>query len=99
MPKTKRPLAVQRQITQIARDVREARLLQRLPQRVVASRAGISIQTLAEFERGEANPSLDVVLRILRALGYADAVVEAFDYRKTPLGQFLIGQEIPQRAR
>ncbi len=48
--------------------VRATRLRQGLTQQEVAQRAGLSRQWLAGLERGSANPTWDVVLRLAGAL-------------------------------
>lgn len=96
--RTVRPLAVERAMETVGQSLREARLLQRLSQEVVASRAGVSVSTVKAVENGGANPTLEAVLRVARALGYLDVIVGAFDYRATGPGRYLLGQVVPGRA-
>jgi transcriptional regulator with XRE-family HTH domain len=48
---------------------REARRRARLSQREVAARAGVSPSTIARIERGRVEPTLDLLLRVVRACG------------------------------
>lgn len=49
--------------------IKERRKELSITQRELAALAGIGINTLTKIERGEANPSLKVVLSILNTLG------------------------------
>ena len=49
--------------------IKERRKALSITQRELAALAGIGINTLTKIERGEANPSLKVVMRILDTLG------------------------------
>ncbi len=48
---------------------REARRRGGLSQREVAARAGVAASTVARIERGQLEPTLDLLLRIVRACG------------------------------
>ncbi|MDR2914562.1 MAG: helix-turn-helix domain-containing protein [Tannerella sp.] len=49
--------------------IKERRKTLSITQRELAALAGVGINTLTKIERGEANPSLKVVLNILHTLG------------------------------
>ena len=49
--------------------VRDLRIRQNLTQQQLADIAGVSINTLTKIERNEGNPTLDVLERVLDALG------------------------------
>lgn len=49
--------------------IKERRKALSITQRELAALAGIGINTLTKIERGEANPTLKVVLSILNTLG------------------------------
>jgi len=49
--------------------IKERRKALSITQRELAALAGVGINTLTKIERGEANPSLKVVMRILDTLG------------------------------
>jgi len=49
--------------------IKERRRSLSITQRELATLSGVSINTLTKIERGEANPSLKVVMNILDTLG------------------------------
>lgn len=49
--------------------IKERRKTLSITQRELAALAGIGINTLTKIERGEANPSLKVIMSILNTLG------------------------------
>jgi transcriptional regulator with XRE-family HTH domain len=53
----------------IGQAIKERRGVLNITQRELAEIAGVGINTLTKIERGEANPSLSVLGRILDALG------------------------------
>jgi transcriptional regulator with XRE-family HTH domain len=53
----------------IGEAIKERRGILNITQRELAEIAGVGINTLTKIERGEANPSLGVLGRILDALG------------------------------
>ncbi len=69
-------------ITQWAPLLREARLRAALSQRELASRAGTVQSVVARIERGQTNPTVDTLERLLRATGF-DLDVELIP-RATP---------------
>lgn len=75
------------------------RKLQRLPQRVVAARAGVSISTLRRAEGGELGTSLETLLRVARALGRLESVENCLDPMDTDLGRIRATETLPDRVR
>lgn len=53
----------------IGQQIKERRKSLKVTQRQLAELAGIGINTLTKIERGEANPSLGVLDKILETLG------------------------------
>jgi transcriptional regulator with XRE-family HTH domain len=60
-----------RQLEALGERLRLARLRRRLTQAVVAARVGVSKQTLAKLEAGNASTSLATLVRLLGVLGLA----------------------------
>ena len=54
---------------ELGKIIKERRKSLSITQRELAALAGVGINTLTKIERGEANPSLKVVLCILNTLG------------------------------
>lgn len=53
------------------RQLREVRRLRQLTQEELGEKAGISYKYIGEMERGEVNPSLDILVRLARVLEIA----------------------------
>jgi transcriptional regulator with XRE-family HTH domain len=62
----------QRQLEELGDRLRLARLRRRLTQAVVSARVGVSKQTLAKLEAGNASTSLATLVRLLGVLGLAE---------------------------
>jgi transcriptional regulator with XRE-family HTH domain len=60
-------------LQEVGRRLREHRLARNLTADVVAERAGVSVTTVLNAERGK-NPTLETITRILRVLGRLDAL-------------------------
>ncbi|MDH8702078.1 y4mF family transcriptional regulator [Dysgonomonadaceae bacterium PH5-43] len=54
---------------ELGNTIKERRKALSITQRELAALAGVGINTLTKIERGEANPSLKVVMNILNTLG------------------------------
>ena len=93
------PLAVHRALRDLGRHAAAWRKLQRLPAATVASRAGISRDTLRAIEQGRGSASTENLLRVLRALGVMDRVVASADPYSTDVGRLRAGEDLPQRVR
>ena len=75
------------------------RRLQRLTQRVVADRAGISTSTLRRLEKGDLGVSLETLLRVARALGRLESIEQCLNPLDTDLGRIRAIGELPKRVR
>jgi transcriptional regulator with XRE-family HTH domain len=71
MPKRTPPTfpAAARQIAALGERLRAARRRRRLTQAVVAARVGVTKQTIARLEAGNASTTLATMLRVLQVLG------------------------------
>jgi len=54
---------------EIGEEIKARRKLLKINQRTLSELAGVSINTLTKIERGEANPSINVLKKILDTLG------------------------------
>lgn len=93
------PRAVQRAATDVGRSVATWRRLQRLTSAQLADRAGIARSTLSRLENGDAGVSFENVLRVWRALGVVDAVVDVVDPYQSDVGRMRADEVLPQRVR
>lgn len=65
----------------------------------VADRAGISRSTMTKVENGDVGVSFGAVLKVTRALGLLDTVVDATDPYNTDLGRARADETLPKRVR
>ena len=59
----------------IGKDIKTRRKMLKITQRTLAELAGVGINTLTKIERGEANPSFEVLKKILDTIGLEIKVV------------------------
>ncbi len=93
------PLAVSRALRELGEHVATWRKLQRLTAAIVASRAGVSRDTLRAIEAGKGTASTENLLRVLRAVGVMERVVSAADPYGTDVGRLRADETLPQRVR
>jgi DNA-binding XRE family transcriptional regulator len=98
-PSTNVPLPVRRTLRDIGGDIQTWRKLRGLTQSQVADRAGIDRKSVGRVERGDGAVSLEVVLRVLNALGVMDGVAKALDPYETDVGRLRADDQLPQRVR
>jgi transcriptional regulator with XRE-family HTH domain len=93
------PVPAGKAIERLARDVATARRRRRIPQRLLAERMMVSLDTLQRLERGDAGVSLGVLATALWALGLIDrlAALASPDHDTVGKGEEL--RRLPQRAR
>ena len=88
---------MERRLSRLGERIRAARMRRRLPAKLVAERAGMSVTTLRNVEHGEGGVTIGAFAAVLHVLGLAgdlDAVAEA-----DVLGRDLQDAELPRRAR
>ena len=66
------PPAVRKALTLLGRDIATARARRRIPQRLLAERMLVSLDTLQRLEKGDPSVSLGVVASALWALGLSE---------------------------
>jgi transcriptional regulator with XRE-family HTH domain len=93
------PPAVRRANRRLSEDLTAWRKLKGLTQAQLADRSGVGIATLARLERGDGGTSIENLLKVLRALGILDNVLNAMDPYETDVGRLRSDQELPQRVR
>jgi transcriptional regulator with XRE-family HTH domain len=98
MAASRTPIAVASGQRRIGEQLATWRRLRRLTAAQVADRAGLSRHTVMRLENGE-GASLENVLRIARALGVLDSLVEALDPYATDVGRLRSQEALPQRVR
>ena len=86
-------------LAEVGRRIRQERLNQDLTQEELAERAGISATTIKKLESNSPNPTLRVVLLVMRALGTADRLDAIFpEPSPSPIQAAKLRRETRQRA-
>jgi transcriptional regulator with XRE-family HTH domain len=98
MAASRTPIAVANGQRRIGEDLATWRRLRRLTAAQVADRAGISRYTVMRLENGE-GATMENLLRVARALGVLDQLVEAVDPYKTDVGRLRSEEALPERVR
>jgi transcriptional regulator with XRE-family HTH domain len=98
MAGSRTPIAVANGQRRIGEDLATWRRLRRLTAAQVADRAGISRYTVMRLENGE-GATMENLLRVARALGVLDQLVEAVDPYQTDVGRLRSEEALPQRVR
>ena len=75
------------------------RLRRRLPQSVVADRAGISLNTLSKIENGDCGVSIGNIASVLNALGLSPLLSGLAAAQEDSAGLMLEERNLPQRVR
>ena len=75
------------------------RKLRGLTQAQLAERADVSRGVVGRFEAADGGVSIENLLRILRALGIQDLLVEALDPLASDIGRLRANQQLPRRVR
>ena len=92
-------LAVEESVIQLGSNLRSARLRRRLPQSVVADRAGISLNTLSKIENGDCGVSIGNIASVLNALGLSPLLSGLAAAQEDSAGLMLEERNLPQRVR
>lgn len=93
-----RPSAlVEQSVLTLGNNIKTARLKRRIPQALLAERAGIGLSTLAKIEKGDCGVAIGTIASVLSALGLGTPLSEiaAVD----PLAQALETELLPKRIR
>jgi transcriptional regulator with XRE-family HTH domain len=92
------PIAVANGLRHLGQDLATWRKLRRLTEAQGADRAGLSRHTVLRLENGD-GATLENVLRIARALGVLDQLVNSLDPFQTDIGRLRAEEALPQRVR
>lgn len=98
MAASRTPIAVANGQRRMGEDLATWRRLRRLTAAQVADRAGISRYTVMRLENGE-GATMENLLRVARALGVLDQLVEAVDPYQTDVGRLRSEEALPERVR
>ena|SRR5215831_6731975 len=93
------PLPIRRALRELAADVQSWRKLRGLTQAQLADRAGVGRDTVIRLEKGDGAVRLEILLRVLHALGVLDGLAPALDPYETDLGRRRAQEQLPARVR
>ena len=91
--------AVEESVRAFGMNIRTARLRRRLPQAMVAERAGISLNTLSKIENGDCGVAIGNVAAVLQALGLGTPLSLVAAPESDETGLLLEERRLPRRAR
>ena len=86
-------VAVEESLRVLGRNIKTARLKRRVPQEVLADRAGIGLSTLTKIEKGNCGVAIGTVAAVIQALGMGlpfseiltgDSMTQAFEEENLP---------------
>ena len=90
---------VEESVSQLGAHIKTARLRRRMPQAVVAERAGISLNTLSKIENGDCGVSIGNLTAVLHSLGFTSPWESVASPGEDMTGMLLDERRLPQRAR
>ena len=93
------PAPAGRAIEALARDISTARKRRRIPQRLLADRMMVSLDTLQRLERGDPGVSLGIVATALWALGLVDRLGAIASPDLDTVGKAEELKRLPKQAR
>jgi transcriptional regulator with XRE-family HTH domain len=93
------PAPAAKAVELLARDIATARTRRRIPQRLLAQRMLVSLDTVQRLERGDAGVSLGVVATALWALGLIDRLAALASPDHDTDGKSEELKRLPRRAR
>ena len=91
--------AVEESVRTLGANLKAARLRRRLPQSVVAVRAGISLNTLSKRVNGDCGIAIGNVASVLQALGLGTPFSDVAAAGDDETGLMLEARRLPRRAR
>jgi transcriptional regulator with XRE-family HTH domain len=92
-------LPVQRVLSKLGQDIRDARRRRRIPVAIMAERASISRVTLHKIEKGEPGVAAGAYATVLFVLGMAERLADLADPRHDAVGLALEEEHLPRRIR
>ena len=93
------PIPVRRAQRSLGESIATWRKLRSLTQAQLAERADVSRGVVRRMEAADGGVSVENLLRLLRALGIQDLLVEALDPLASDVGRLRSGEELPRRVR
>jgi transcriptional regulator with XRE-family HTH domain len=93
------PLPVQKAMRKLGSDISDARRRRRIPVKLLALRADISVRTLNKIEKGESSVVIGSYASVLFVLGMIGRLQELVDSSHDMIGRELEEENLPKRVR
>jgi transcriptional regulator with XRE-family HTH domain len=93
------PIPIRRAQRTLAQSAATWRKLRGLTQAQLADRADVSRGVVRRIEAGDGGVSVENLLRVLRALGIHELLVQALDPLASDVGRLRAEQQLPRRVR
>ena len=94
---TKEPIPVIRALRKLGNDIADARKRRRIPMKLMAQRAGISLRTLSSIEKGDGGVGMRSYACLIFALGMIDRIEDLIDVRHDAVGLEFEEEQLPKR--
>ena len=92
-------ISVRQSLRKLGEDIRQARLVRRIPMSLLAERAMISRATLAKIQNGDPSVAMGSYAQVIFCLGFRTPFMMMLDITNDPTALSILGREIPQRVR
>lgn len=92
------PLPVNKVLTKLGGDIKDARIRRRISIDIMCQRAGISKPTLIKIEKGDPNTSIGVYTKVLFVLGLERHLADVADIRYDSVGMAIDSENLPKRV-
>jgi len=93
------PLPATSALEKLGMDIRDARRRRRITMALLAERAGLTMDTLKQIEKGNPATSIGGYASVLFSLGMTDRLRDIADARHDFIGQQLEEENLPKRVR
>ena len=97
--KRKLPFPIRSGLKKLGDDIRKARLRRGLKMSVLADRAGISLETLAQIQKGNPGVGMGKYAAVIFGLGLGVEWMALASIENDTMGQMLDEEKMPKRVR
>jgi transcriptional regulator with XRE-family HTH domain len=92
-------ISVRQSLRKLGEDIRQARLVRRIPMALLAERAMISRATLTKIQKGDPSVAMGSYAQVIFGLGFKTPFNMLLDITNDSTALSILGREIPQRVR
>jgi hypothetical protein len=96
---TQLPNPVKQAIKSLGHDLRIARIVRRIPARILAERASVARATIVKIEQGSLGTSIGNIAAVAHSLGLIGKLEKVFDAVNDEVGMSLRTEALPKRIR